>query len=599
MRLTRRHAVGLAAAVALGLLAGCGGLPVSGGVHIERTVPALADPVDPDVRALPPPPLDGAGPVDIVRGFLGAQSDDADGYAIARSYLAGTSQWDPTRSLTVYGTVDVTAAQPARRSPRTSQPPRTSAPTPAAEGARVVVRLQATRTGRLDSRGTYTPLDGVLRQNLVLQVVRGQWRIVRVPNGLLLTVADLQRSFRPLTLWWLAPGAGPIRLVPEVRWLPTPRGAIATALVRALLDGPSAQLAPGVITAVPPSASLQGSATLTGSDVLVDLTQPASTVQRDRAELFDQLARTLQQVPTAVGVRLTVNGQPLPLPGIPSRVDLATADAADPDTAVAPADAVALVAGKLTRIGVTSADQPSRSVNVPEGSDLSTPAVSLDGTRTALLRRLPDGRQQVVVAAGGTPARVVVPAGIYTSLSWSLDGTLAVGTPRGLLLLAPTGSTRTVTPDAVASKAINALGPVDSVRLARDGVRVAITAGAPGHRHLMVGTLTSDGARTQLTQVGDLTPSLGDVEAAGWSSSSQLTVLARPTPTAGVQLGQLASDGSGLSLVALQPALPAAPTGLAVAAGSPVLVSAGGSVYERSGDGWRRLGPGSDPAYPG
>ena len=73
------------------MLAGCS-LPLSRGVHVGRDV--QAEPRDPgDIQVLPPGPRKRANPVDIVEGFLGAESSPDGGHAIARQYLTTDAHW--------------------------------------------------------------------------------------------------------------------------------------------------------------------------------------------------------------------------------------------------------------------------------------------------------------------------------------------------------------------------------------------------------------------------------------------------------------------------------------------------------------------------
>ena len=62
----------------------CGGIPDSGPVHAGAQLDG-----PPPVRVLAAPPVPGASPAEIVRGFLRAQPGLDDDAAVARSYLVG------------------------------------------------------------------------------------------------------------------------------------------------------------------------------------------------------------------------------------------------------------------------------------------------------------------------------------------------------------------------------------------------------------------------------------------------------------------------------------------------------------------------------
>jgi len=581
------------------LLTGCSGLPTGSNVRVERTVPALAAPLDAGVRVLPPGPADRATPADIVRGFLAAQADSSDGYAVARSFLAPAGHWRAQGSFTVYRTAEVGPA-PGAVLPNAQKPTPSASPVLPPDGTTRQLAAQVALVGALDDLGTYRPLEGRRMAGFLLQIVSGQWRIAQAPDGLLLTTRDLQRSYQPVRLWWQGLPGGV--LVPEIRWLASPGAGLSTALVAGLLLGPARSLNPGVRSAIPVGTTLQGSATLEGIDVLVDLSREAATVLGARAQmLFQQLALTLSQVPTATGVRLTVAGQPLPLPGVAPRVDFNVASSVDPDTAVSPTPALAFVGGRLARLAApVGRDQPRRPSFGLVGGDLHDPALSLDGTAVAALRSTRAG-QQVLLAAGANPPLLLRAAGPYVSLSWDLAGELAIATATGVHLRERDGRVLSVTvdPTSVIGQAEGLPGPIQQVRLARDGVRLALVAGSPGTAHLLMGVLDRHDGGVHLTQLQDLTPALHDVTDASWASSTELVALGRDGVDSPVALWRLATDGSQLTTSDLRPGVPGAPDALTAASGSPVLVAAAGIIYEQVGGGWRRIGPGSYPAYPG
>src|SRR3954468_4215991 len=94
----------LPAGLLAGLVAGCAGIPDTGGVHVGRPVPAAGGLGDVDLRFLPPAPVPGMAPNDIVHGFLRAMVNDDGNYEIARSYLTrrAAAGWNTRTGVTTY-----------------------------------------------------------------------------------------------------------------------------------------------------------------------------------------------------------------------------------------------------------------------------------------------------------------------------------------------------------------------------------------------------------------------------------------------------------------------------------------------------------------
>jgi len=604
----RRHVAGLGfLVVAALLLAGCGGLPTSRSIRIERSVSAQPEEQPGAIRVLAPGPKTGATPKQIVTGFLGAQADATDDYAVARSYLTPDSSWSPEGAVSVYSNWDVQesaarlaepgagagSAPPAsgQAAPGASGSPSlspSSAPSASvgADGTRTTVTTRLTMVARIDLHGVYTAASRPQVLQVPLEVVGGQWRITTVPAGLLIRIRDLNRSYAPEMLWWW--NSDQTMLVPEMRWLPASPGALPTLLVKALLAGPQSGLGDAVRTAVPPGTTLRGSATVVGSDVLVDLDRTAAGLGVTAATaLLKQLAQTLMQVPGVSGVRLTVDGQSLPLPGLPSRVPVTIVGDSTPDNPII-GGAFALRGGSPVALDA-GASVPA-AVERLSGSGLTALAITDGGKHAAGLIEAGDGRSRIVLAtptAGPTP---VGDAASYLSVGYDAGGELLLARPTGLTLLTAQGGVVQI------DKGLPQ-GPIVEAAIARDGVRVALIAGTSGHRALYLGVLVHDGNAITLSDVRPLTPSLADVQHVAWAGSGQLDLLAAETDGSAVAFWTSAPDGSQLQSTPLGAAITGTPTAIAAGGPSDALIVAAGTVYERAVVGWRDAGPGAGPTY--
>ncbi|HEY5336483.1 MAG TPA: LpqB family beta-propeller domain-containing protein [Mycobacteriales bacterium] len=551
----RRLSLAVVAVLLVGLAA-CGGLPTSSGVTLVRPVAGAADSAGPEVRVLPPLPAAGAAPDAIVRGFLNAQADSDDDYAIAREYLAPGATWSAAGTVVVYSALSV---------PTTSLP-----------GSTVTITATVGPTATIGSDGSYAPETGTTAQNYQLRKVGSEWRISGLPQGLTITAADLQRGYVPSTLWWFTPGFD--RLVPEIRWLPQSPAGRQTQLVRALLAGPGPALAPVVRSAAPSGVSLDGSVSEQGDAVVVDLSKEAATLTAAQArDLLLQLAQTLEQVPTATHVRLLVDGQPLPAVGDPQTISMSAGTAYDPDTILPSVPPVGVSGGRVVALP-GKGRLPARAVAALSARGVTRAVPDPHGTAIAA-----NTAAGVVLATADGAVRTVV-ADPTASLSWTIDGVLAVSTPSELLLVSPTGATTQLAyPDPLA-------GRVTDARIARDGVRLLVVAGASAY------VLGLSGAT--FAPVTGISSGLGAVSAVTWQTASTVALLSRP-PGQPLQLTMLNVDGSQVASVPL-------PTGftanvvLTSGPGSPLLVGFGDDVDQlTAADGWVRLGTASSPAVAG
>lgn len=602
----------LAALLLVFAVAGCGALPIDTSVSIERSLPGGSDAVVPPARVLPPGPAVGADPAAVVAGFLAAQADaDAD-YSVAREFLAPGSTWPASGAITVYDTVAVhpgpvvrpggtSVSPPERTTAATASPAApvssavasaTASAAPAPEGSTTVVRTALSLAASLDAQGAYTPLAGSRTLPIRLRVVNGQWRIADVGAGVLLTLRDLERSYEPETLWWLAPNSG--LLVPDVRWFSATLSSLPTTLVKALLAGPRGRLAGVVRSAIPAGTQLRGSATVISADVLVDFDRTAAGLSRDDARaVLRQLVQTLGQVPTINAVRLTVDGQPVPIPGLPTRVTTSFVGAADPDRPTGLAAYAPVASAGAVRVGTGRAIPAVARLRY---LTLDQVASSPDGQRAAGLVPFSDGTTQVYLATPSSGPVPYGPRGHFVSMSFDATGALLVVSRTGLVRYDGNGHASSLVIDPVSGGPV---GVLDRAVIAPSGVRVALIAGGPGARRLWLGELRTETNGVHLTDLQLVAPALGDVRAVSWVDSADLAALAAGPDQPEVALWQFALDGSGLLSTSLQPAVVGAPDAVTTTPGAPLLVGAGGRVYARSSSGFRQVAQAGPPSYPG
>jgi len=450
-----RRVRGLAAAVATvlagGALAGCVAIPTSGPVTagVDGEVREQND-----VVLLPQGPQSDADPKGIVEGFLLAVDAELTGdFDVTRQFLAADerSEWDPGA-----GTVVVSGTKVEQTG-----------------DAQVTVSLKVTAKVDADGRYVEAPADALetLRYELV-QDARGDWRIAHAPDVVVVNSRRFAQQYRATSLYFLTPDRR--MLVPEVRWF-RDRG-VPTAVVRALLEGPSPWLQDAVTSALPAGAELKPEAVSVEQGVAEITLEPARAVQdADRGLLLAQLEASLRPLGvTTLHVRAGAAGAPL---------EGVAAELATP----APGDLELLVDGETLRIG----DDGLVAVNgvrPVEGAQPRAPARSVDGNvRVALadastLVRVPVGVAEQATLLRGTG--LAAPSVDRFAWVWTARGTVT-GRLDAVRL---DGATVEVTADWLAGRTVQAL------RVSRDGTRVAIVSGGPDGVTLDVAGVVRDDA---------------------------------------------------------------------------------------------------------
>ena len=642
VRATRAGGVALVLALAL---AGCTSLPTSGPVEVGLT----ESPTDGTIRYEASGPVLGAGPTEIIEGFLQAGAAGLSGdndFEVARSFLTESASggWTPLAQVVISANespqVPVVTlpegVEPAPSGEQAAETPRDATPSdgPATLSAdelegldRVQVRLGIEAVADVDDRGVYTASTSQAESELSYELVRvsGQWRIDSVPSGLLLPEVAFGNVFRPVPVMFLTPDL--TALVPDVRFVPT-RNAVSHALDR-LLAGPADWLESGVSTRVPLGATLEqlGAGVVVTEDdarAEVRLTGAAGLSAADRDLLFAQINATLTSIPGILGVSLWLDGNPYePASGAVAPVLVTRV----PDRLVALADgALVLVDGADLEPYVGSADAADA------GGDSNAPgtpgAIGTDAptdTPTDIPSADPaDGAQDPPAGladlrrpapAYDEDAGVAVLQGEGRLLHIAPDGTFTVLTS-GRELLPPSqdrfgwiltgerdnaGVLTAVTPEgAVVQVDAEVLtGRVDEVRVSRDGARAVVMTERDGVAQVQIVAVVRDrdGVPLRLVAgpvlVGDLASGLGVV----WTGATEIAVLASqeqgsaPSVRTALVTGPVAPVSTTAQAVSI-----AAGNGL----GELYLATAEGRLLLRVSLRWEEIVAGvTDPAFPG
>lgn len=564
------------------VLAGCASVPDNSPVQVLRRVS------EGDAPPPPPGPADGAEPSEIVRGFVNAAGSSADRHGAARRFLApDAAGWEDSGPLTILdGQLDTVPAPGA--------PPLSSGAT--------IVRIRGTAVGRINATGSFEPDESPVEIDVTVAQRAGQWRITRLPNGIVVPLSAFRENYRAVKAYFVDPTRRAV--VPDLRYLPAvPVRAYASRVLELLLDGPSDALIGAARSQFGSETRLRSNVAAAADGALVvDLTGVGELDEQGRRLLAAQVVLSLSEVGVD-RVRLLVDGEPfLPEAGDLTRQSLAAQDGDVRPSADVPALVVA--GGRLRQL---TGPEPGAALPGQVGNgalDVQSAASTVDGRRLAVVVREGAARRRLLI--GGGPDGGVSPAGLaagsMTRPTWTPTGDEVWTVLDGMvitrvLLPEPPG-----TPPRIAqvnAAALTAMGPVTDLRLSRDGMRVLAVVGGALHTAAVTRSVDGEAAIRNIRRVR--AQDLGEVVGADWRDAESIIAItaggARPVV-------QVSVDGLALQGIAgtnLTPPL------RAVAAGPsrPVVVTDGGGVWSYGGGdqvAWRAvLGgvPDAVPLYPG
>ncbi|GGT15077.1 LpqB family beta-propeller domain-containing protein [Streptomyces chromofuscus] len=587
------------------LLTGCASMPDSGDLRGVESTPRQ----ETQVRVFPMPPREDAPPSEIVQGFLEALTSDDPRYATAKQYLtsAAAKTWQPELSTTVLADgPDTQAGSGGSRQ----------------DGLDFSFTLTGTKVALVDAQQSYTPTDGSYSRqvHLARNKKSGQWRIDELPQGVVMGQSDFQRNYMSVNKYYFASDSA-VEASSHPAAVADPvyvrrRVDPMTQMVRSLLNGPTTWLGPVVRSSFPTGTALKkGVGTLTPDDrnrLTVPLNDKAARVGPAKCnEMAAQLLFTLQNLSPAVDeIELQAGG---------AQLCVLTEDGAATVAAhgsARRADYLYFVDGEHRLVRIPAGSRSAKAEPVPgelgEGARaLRSAAVSRDEHTAAGVAL--DGKALYVgsLTSGGSLGEPVVSSAgrtekdRLTTPSWDARGDLWVADrnpdqPR--LLMLPEGK------EAPVEVRVPGLdGRIQSVRVAADGVRIALVVEKDGKQSLQVGRIERGGEDPVTRQPGvsvlelrSAAPQFEEVTTMSWAGDGRLVAVGREE--GGVQqMRYVQVDGSVPEVPA-----PDALTGVKEIASSEsdrmplVAYSVDGIVQLPDGAQWQTVvKDGSAPVYPG
>lgn len=465
----RRALVVLAACLAL---AACTSIPTSGSVKPGDSDVVQPGPIPPILQG----PAPNATPRSIVQGFITASAGGSvSGFDVAREFLTGPAaiDWNPLAKITIFDSRQVV---------------------PSYNEDTGIFTYSVPVAAEVDPAGVMVTASADVRKDLEFLVGAdefGRYRITGLDGGIVMSAANFDRFFRPVSLFFAA--ADGTTMVPEVRWFAN-NDQIATATARELVAGPSPWLAGGVQTGFPPGSALGVDSVVVNdgvASVVLALGSAGSPTQRSLAQ--QQMLSTLTQLPTVQDVVTTVGA-----------VSIGGDDSVTLDAAALPGERALVVADERLglwdgeTVSVTAPDVgvvPANSQGFALGYDGTTVAFVLDGSvRVGTPLAAAEGLVSADEAAPPTSGAVVpsdelIPGTAMVAPSFDADGWVWSGeaASAGVLVAAAPGQ------DAVEIEAPWLAGSsIQSLAVSRDGARMAILSRSGVEQVLEVVSIARD-----------------------------------------------------------------------------------------------------------
>lgn len=612
-RVLRPRVLAAALAAAGVVCAGCASVPRSGPAHaIDERGGSGAALDRPYVRLLPPKPQPDDGPGDIVDGFRAAMADFTNGHVAARRFLTGTAAqgWNPDARTVIYGAIQLDAAR--------SQISAGSGPQ--------LYSYDVTPVAVIDAQHGYHM--SAATQHWSATVTRqpgGRWRISGVQPGSLLSQAEFDRAYRGLDVYF--PSVRGHILVPDQVFLPASPTDLPTAMVQQVVAGPTDWLAPVVRGVAPAGASVRSVSidSVGVADVSLRGKFAGWSAQR-RQELLAALTWTLaSQLAEVKAVSLQINGHPVnPAPA--TEQDMA---GYDPDGF--PGGSLAtFVSGSRVSEVVPPGAEVQAATQQPQLPDVRDPVRPASANGLAAVQHDAASRLDTLMIYAADSWRRGYSASHLTAPTWMSDGssvwTVAAGTkstPQQVVAvnLAVTPDGIDVQPQIVPvdlrKSGLKALGRITTLRLSRDGSRVAFITTVGDDQRPYVARVEQRDGQFLVAGVRPVAPECGATlvierclsHAAdlSWVDSGHVVVLANNAqgdPTARIPY-VVSLDGSSIEPVVM-PGLPSTAVAITAAPGKlPMIAVVPGAqpgdpaqVYMQEGEAWATVGPGTGPHYP-
>lgn len=578
-RHARRAWLACLAVLAL-LLAGCTGVPRS-------SAPRTIAPVDVEAGTSSSPivPAANADPRTIVTGFLNNSAIDSKNHVSARAFLATRTQqtWSDQSAtivdrvtIDVYKLVGQTATVPVR--------------------GRVIATLSAA--------GTYTRFSGTGKDVVfpfTLSHASGQWRIVGLRPGLLLTQLQFEDTYklRPLYFFDLAHQY----LVPDGRYSALSGDDLDTWLVNQVAAGARPELSNAVSSDVLPSHASARSISVThsrdGKPTKIEIPGSSQLDPGGGRRLAAEIAKTVNAASPDEILQITDGGIPVSISGVGQTF---TYQQLRPDFDGPPFPVSEVYYLRNGRI----AGEDGRLLEGPLNKGtyfLNSIAMSRSNPRSELMAAGVTSQGLVVGDESLGFGRVVLGGALTSRPAWAPGiSEVWVGKGSKIFRLAVDGKAAAASEVTVPSSTGG--GQITALRISPEGSRIALVIKAGDGAQLFIGSIVRAAGQVRIDALQSISPESVTITDLGWVGELKIVAIGRVGQTVGEgQYYETNADGASWTAHALDGLSLPGPDSLTVARQQQAWVSVDKTVWVQVGGTWKPAGgttdqtPGDKPVY--
>jgi len=544
------------------ILTACGSVPIESSIREGAILGSV--PEGSIVRVIASNPQTGMTPEEIVSGFLNASASSDSNFKIAREYLIPELRnvWEPTEEIKVYeGQGRINSLQENT----------------------VVFSAPLNSVIDENSRIVLSEPDAQLVQEFNLKQIDNEWRIDLKNKGILISRADLNRSFTTFPLWF--PDASLQTLVPDNVVLPRATTGNPTRLVQLLLAGPDDYLAGAVVSAFPVGTALAlNSVPVSNGLATVSLNETVLTAEPYLREvLSSQIVKTLAKIPEIKTVRINVGSQSLVVPNTPIRQSTTDWEKFSPDFN-REAGALAIENGKIVNID-------SESISAVSDDYFNTGAwfAATANRKQNILAAVNINRTKMVVQNSSVeiPRRITVEGSLLRIPRTDIFDSVWI---TGVNQVSVVQNNRSLNVSIVGVTKQNVIEVIPSP----DGVRVLLIVKTTYGTELRLGTIVREDLSIKINNLRKITRDGFAVSQATWQDETNVLYLDNSVEPAtlftvdsftGISKSLYSQSGT---------------TNIASAVKKPLLLSlSDGSLLERVSGDWVNRGNLTNASYPG
>jgi hypothetical protein len=544
------------------ILTACGSVPIESSIREGAILGSV--PEGSIVRVIASNPQTGMTPEEIVSGFLNASASSDSNFKIAREYLIPElrNAWEPTEEIKVYeGQGRINSLQENT----------------------VVFSAPLNSVIDKNSRIVLSEPDAQLVQEFSLKQIDNEWRIDLKNKGILISRADLNRSFTTFPLWF--PDASLQTLVPDNVVLPRATTGNPTRLVQLLLAGPGDYLAGAVVSAFPVGTALAlNSVPVSNGLATVSLNETVLTADPYLREvLSSQIVKTLAKIPEIKTVRINVGSQSLVVPNTPIRQSTTDWEKFDPDFN-REVGALAIENGKIVKI-----DSESISAVSDDYFDSGAWFAATANRKQNILAAVNINRTKMVVQNSSVeiPRRITVEGSLLRIPRTDIFDSVWI---TGVNQVSVIQNNRSINVSIVGVTKQNVIEVIPSP----DGVRVLLIVKTTYGTELRLGTIVREDLSIKINNLRKITRDGFAVSQATWQDETNVLYLDNSVEPAtlftvdsftGISKSLYSQSGT---------------TNIASAVKKPLLLSlSDGSLLERVSGDWVNRGNLTNASYPG